>query len=266
MVEAALTLPLWIALFLCTLQLALLAQARLLSEYAAYQAARAGAVWGGDPAKMQDAAAFVLAPTACPSRHLVGGPLCKGVALGGELSRWARQGAGVVAMHGLSSDPALGFPGVHVHLLSPHWPTHHALFDQAGELHFDRFHGPGDERRDATLLTIQLQYWFELKIPFADRIVWSAWLAARKGGALLGVAPARPSGPELYRGEETPWVSERAWAAMLAEGAGASGRRNHFIPIVTHHTIRMQSNVSARFVRGCSCATGAGCTEECRAW
>lgn len=260
-VEAALTLPLWIALFLCTLQLALLAQARLLTEYAAYQAARAGIVWGGDPEKMQDAAAFVLAPTACPTRHPAGAMLCRAAAAS-EVPA-LRQAAAMAAIHGLSADPALGFPGAHVYLLNPHWPTHHHLFDRSGTLAFDRFDTEADERRDATLLTIQLLHWFELKIPFADRILWSAWIAARKGGALFGGTPAIPAGDELHRGPDNPWVSEGAWAAMRGAAAGAG---THFLPVVAHHTMRMQSDVSARFLRGCACAQGDGCTSTCKAW
>lgn len=298
MVEAAIVLPLWLALFLCALQLALLAQARLLAEYAAFQAARAGIVWNADPGRMRDAAAFVLAPTACPSRAPEALALCR-LPAGGGASPWGRQAAALAALHALSADEELGFPGVHVHILSPHWPTHGPLFDvgPGEELDFDLFEPLPELRRDATLLTIRLQYWLELKIPFADWILWSAWIAGRSGVELLGstsdplvgpqarapsilergatergllaaLAPGPPMGEEIHRGSAYPLLSGRAWGAMLASGFAGDhrSRRRYFIPIVTHHTMRMQSNVFARFVRGCACSTGAGCGGDCRAW
>lgn len=248
LVESAIVLPLWLLLFLCTLQLALLGRARLLTEYAAYRAARAGILWNGDPERMQRAAIQTLRSTACPTRVVEARTLC---------SLYATDG-GATALTALSADAYLAFPGVHVHILSPHWPSHGALFDLGGEeLDFDRF-GPEPERRDATLLTIQIQYWFELKIPFADGIVWNAWLATRKGISSLHAAEDE----EIHRGAYTP-VSARAWAAMREEGRTG---RVYFIPVVAHATLRMQSNFFARFIRDCSCFEGRGCSASCRAF
>lgn len=243
-VESAIVLPIWILLFLCTLQLALLGRARLLTEYAAFRAARAGILWNGDPARMQRAAIHVLRSTACPSRWPEAAPLCSLYRLDG----------GAAALEALSADAHLAFPGVHVHILSPHWPSHAALFDVGGEeLDFDRF-GPEPERRDATLLTVQLQYWFELEIPFADGILWHAWTTLT---SLLD-----REDEELHRGRYLP-VSTRAWEAMRSAG---QGRRGFFVPVVAHSTLRMQSNFFARFIRDCSCLEGSGCSASCRAW
>lgn len=243
-VEAAIVLPLWILLLLCTVQLALLGRARLLAEYAAYRAARAGILGNGDPERMQRAAIHALRSTACPSRFPAASPLCTAYALDG----------GTSALAALSSDAHLGFPGVHVYILSPHWPSHAHLFDVgAEELDFDRF-DPEPERRDATLLTVQLQYWFELKIPFADGILWRAFSA-------LLAHDARED-EEIHRGRYVP-LSARARAAMQS---AAADRRGYFVPVVAHATLRMQSNFFARFVRDCSCFEGSGCSADCRAW
>src|SRR2546430_15323235 len=48
MVEAAFVLPLTVALILCTIQITQLQQARVLVEYAAFNAARAGIVQNGN--------------------------------------------------------------------------------------------------------------------------------------------------------------------------------------------------------------------------
>ena len=249
LVESAIVLPVFLLLVLCAIQLALLGRARLLAEYAAYRAARAGILWNGDPRRMQAEAIRALASTACPTRIPSAHHLCTAYRIDGGRS----------ALEALSADPHLGFPGVHVHILSPHWPSHGRLFDVGGEeLDFDRF-GPEPERLDATLLTIQLQYWFELKIPFADGIVWSAWMAVRKlsGGT-------RP-GEEIHR-REYRTVSDRALQAMRDHGEGKRGTRAFFVPVVAHHTMRMQSNFFARFIRDCSCFEGSGCGAVCRAW
>ena len=248
LVESAIVLPLWLVLLLCTLQLALLGRARLLTEYATFRAARAGILWSGDPRRMQAEAVRTLAATACPSRLPEARSLCSFYAVDGGLS----------ALEALSADPHLAFPGAHVHILGPHWPSHGHLFDLGGEeLEFDRF-GPDPERLDSTLLTIQLQYWFELKIPLADGIVWTAWMAARKvGGARIE--------EEIHRGPYSP-ISARAWNAMREHGEGERGPRAFFVPLVAHHTMRMQSNFHARFIRDCSCFEGSGCNALCRAW
>src|SRR5438270_13349964 len=68
MVEAAFVLPLTVALILCTIQITQLQQARVLVEYAAFNAARAGIVQngnrgrGGTAGPMHDAAALSLLP------------------------------------------------------------------------------------------------------------------------------------------------------------------------------------------------------------
>src|SRR5947208_5083704 len=62
-VETAIILPLLTFMVLGIIQLTMIQQASLMTEYAAYQAARAGVVWNGDWHKMEDAAIVVLTPT-----------------------------------------------------------------------------------------------------------------------------------------------------------------------------------------------------------
>src|SRR5690348_1196855 len=62
-VEAALTLPLMVFLFLGILQLFLMLQARIMAEYAAFRATRAGSVRHGSCEAMTDAAILALLPT-----------------------------------------------------------------------------------------------------------------------------------------------------------------------------------------------------------
>src|SRR3954447_21437008 len=61
-VEGALAAPAVVMLGLGIVQLGLVQQARLLAQYAAFAAARAGVVWGAGDARMHDAAMLVLLP------------------------------------------------------------------------------------------------------------------------------------------------------------------------------------------------------------
>lgn len=311
-VEAAIVLPLCVVVLLALLQLGMLQHARILAEYAAYQAARAGIVHGGDPRRMEAATAFALAPTVCPTRLPAAGAVC---AMGEGDAPMLRQATAIAALTGVNAAARAagsGFPGMRVDILSPYWPAHARYFrvDGGREMDFDdqRDARPFPEEggaqpaadagyREATLLTIRLLYWYELKIPLGDFVIWSAW-AAQLAGRQLGGALSSPrvvfaAGPfgrrpgllehdgsraalvtllgmqmsnpfddtELHRGDYAP---VRAGDVTAMNAAAASGR--YLVPIVVHHTMRMQSNFRAEHVSGCSCSTGAGCTEVCRAW
>src|SRR5918998_1727054 len=62
-VEAALIMPLMVFMALGLIQLTMIQHAKLMTEYAAYQAARAGIVWNGNNERMHDAAIIALLPT-----------------------------------------------------------------------------------------------------------------------------------------------------------------------------------------------------------
>src|SRR5256885_13708138 len=62
-VESALVLPLMVFFALGVIQLTMVQHAKIMTEYAAYQAVRAGIVWNGNNERMHDAALFALLPT-----------------------------------------------------------------------------------------------------------------------------------------------------------------------------------------------------------
>jgi hypothetical protein len=63
MVESAIVIPLMTFMILGVLQLAMIQHARIMTEYAAFNAARAGIVWNADPWVMENAAIISLLPT-----------------------------------------------------------------------------------------------------------------------------------------------------------------------------------------------------------
>ena len=63
LVEAAIVMPLMTFLILGVIQLVMIEHARIMTEYAAFTAVRAGIVWNADPGVMQSAAIISLMPT-----------------------------------------------------------------------------------------------------------------------------------------------------------------------------------------------------------
>jgi hypothetical protein len=63
LVEAAIVMPLMTFLILGVIQLVMVQHAKIMTEYAAFTAARAGIVWNADPGIMQSAAIISLMPT-----------------------------------------------------------------------------------------------------------------------------------------------------------------------------------------------------------
>src|SRR5437762_7853682 len=120
MVEAAFVLPLTVALILCTIQITQLQQARVLVEYAAFNAARVGVVQNGNAGTdgatgpMHDAAALSLLPAQGRT---------DGIALA---QTWARFRAREVALR------ALGLPVVQVTVLNPRRADFHRFGQHLG--------------------------------------------------------------------------------------------------------------------------------------
>jgi hypothetical protein len=207
-VEAAIVLPAVVLLILMTLQLAMLQQARLLADYAAFAAARTGIVHNGDNGQgnrgtdgpMHDAAVFVLLPTY--------GRTDSFTALAATAARFKADDLALTAM---------GLPQVRVVVLNPvaaDFKTYGGHLD-GQEIDFDDVR-PG--ATDATQLSLQVRYLYELRVPLANKAIQGLWLAA------LAAAGTTPDGVDP--------------AALAA--AAAAGR--FFLPVTAFYSMRMQSN------------------------
>src|SRR5947208_809804 len=146
LVEAAFVLPAFVFLLLVALQLTQLQQARILADHAAFAAARAGIVMNGDPAKMRDAAVLAVLSGV--------GPTDGAVALARTLIRFKAEEAAL---------GAFGLEQMRVHVHNPVaqdfpvWGQH--LHGE--EIDFDDVR-PG--ATDATLLSLQIRWLYELKV------------------------------------------------------------------------------------------------------
>ena len=214
--EAVVVLPLFIFIVLGILQLTQIEQARLMTEYAAFSAVRAGVVWNGSNERMRDAALVALLPTFGRTDSA------------GELEQtWLREkvtdeqisalpwGA---APRAVSGTPLDGM--VRVDPIAP--PSSDELgriwnlpggddweeldFDGAYTYpearglsrHFDTFERP-DARDDsqelyrrANVLSIRVRYWYELRIPVANWFLFVCWYASQANAPLRG-AVDRPT-------------------------------------------------------------------------
>jgi len=206
MVEAAFVLPLTVALILCTIQITQLQQARVLVEYAAFNAARTGIVQNGNAGTdgvagpMHDAAALSLL-----SAH------GRTDGLGALAQTWARFRAREVALR------ALGLRVVQVTVLSPRRADFHRFGQHLGGQEID-FDDVRPEVVDANLLSVQVRYLAELRVPLANKLIHSLWLVSR-----------------LRAGDDVG-------ALALA---GKQGR--YFVPVEAFQTMRMQSNPFLRW-------------------
>jgi hypothetical protein len=249
-VEAALVLPAMVFLILCAVQLTLLQQARLLVEYAAFNAARAGVVHGMDNGQslgrsdgaMREAAVVSILPTF--------GRTDSFAALTQALAAFEARD---LAMR------ALGLPQVQVAVLNPH----DGDFDRFGQ-HLGRQEIDFDDARPAaqaaTLLSIQVRYLYELKVPFASRMVQSIWLASQvglldawRGWDLTSPRLGSQSGPDAT----TATTAAAAGRGSLPDGmpgglslrglALLSQAGRFYLPVNAWYTMRMQSNPYRKF-------------------
>lgn len=269
-VESALVLPLMVFLGLGLLQLTLMQQAKLMTEYAAYCAARSGIVWNGNTERMRDAALVALLPTlgrtdtppelartwtrarlqdemlrrlAWPTRDTVvpaavnGAPLFGLVRVDTVNPSWYSPVRSVWKLRSAMNWRELDFDGPDGYPQVPALETKLARFfnlalpDDAEETY-----------RKATVLSVRVRYWYEMRVPFANWLVFTAWWAANAGVTLGGslhqptkvTAPVR--GLEHQRGYATLYRQEMSVLRGLATG------RRYFLPLTATYSLRMQSN------------------------
>ena len=293
-VEAALILPLMVFFLLGILQLSMMQHAKLMTEYAAFQSARAGIVWNGHVGRMRDAAIMALLPTLGRTDDIqqTAATWQTMRSYDEALRSVMLAGAGGVTPPDVNGAPLFGV--VRVDTVSPNESS--VLQDiwklRGGpnweELDFDGVHGypevPGLQNyihhffnldapdpseatyRRATVLTIRLRYWYELRIPFANWVIFTSWFAANAGVGLSGSIdrptlepgtgmtnrsgdvsdlPDLVNGIRHERGFDTLATAEMRVLWALSQGSAGSGvlrGKRFFIPLTAGYSMRMQSN------------------------
>lgn len=123
-------------------------------------------------------------------------------------------------------------------------------FGSADEIDFDT-EDPGHAPR--TRLSLRVRYMYMLRVPFANWVIHSAWLAARAGQQLFGAVwnPQEREGETGFRSVAPLRSQRRNYAALLRgvveardlKAADKLSRMGVYMwPIYASHTMRMQSN------------------------
>jgi TadE-like protein len=243
LVEAAFILPAMIFLLLLTIQLTQLQQARIMVEYAAFSAARAGIVMNGNngasngfDGPMHDAAAVAILPTFGRTDT----PL-------NLAATWLRFKADEVLLK------PLGIPPLRVYVHNPVAGDFKTLGQHLNgqEIDFDDVRPAAAE---ATLLSLQVRYLYEMKVPFANKLIQTIWLAS-KAGLLQNWQGADWTSPRFasQRGPDAVGISRVAAVGRVVpdgtpegvrlSGLVAAGALNrYYLPVEAFYTMRMQSN------------------------
>lgn len=223
MVEAALTLPLTVFLILGTLQLFLMLQARILSEYAVFRATRAGSVNMADCRVMTHAAIAALLPSITATNT----PQRLGRAF--ELRRDNQYQPGNGERDGLHDRPIVWLVPS---LTNP--STSAGLDDATLRDAFDD-HTRVESRTD---LNTQMVFWYPMKIPFANWVMGRMFLAWFGGAAYTAQNP-------LLLTEQAQWNEATAQATLSTQMRNELQTRvlsgQYVAPIRTSYAMRMMT-------------------------
>ncbi|MBK7858357.1 MAG: pilus assembly protein [Archangiaceae bacterium] len=281
-------MPLMVFFALGLVQLAMVQQARLMTEYAGYCAARAGIVWNGSNERMHDAAVIALLPTLGKTsdraalgstwqyhqgldrlmqplpwgaaRAQVNGQSLTGMIRIDTISPQGGAAAGVWNQVNGAGWEELDFDGPETFPESSDLDSHvQRFFDLQGQ-------EPGqDAFRKATLLQIRLRYFYEMRVPFVNQVIFLAWYAANADVALSGAIDRSTTNKQNMLGKSgdarslrgrgkglwdplnrglfplTPTEMQVLWD--VSTGALPLGaERRYFLPLQATHSMRMQSN------------------------
>src|SRR3954462_9622637 len=139
-------------------------------EYAAFSAARTGIVKNGDngpsngfDGPMHDAAVYAILPTF------------------GRTDDWNHIATTLLRFKAedLVLKP-LGLSQVRIYVLSPNKSDFSALGQHLNGQEID-FDDVRPAAADATLLSLQVRYLYEMKVPFANKLIQTIWLASKAG-------------------------------------------------------------------------------------
>lgn len=243
--ESALVIPVMVFLILGILQLGTLHHARLMTEYAAYRAVRAGIVNGGDCETMKKAAYVAVLPTLGPPAS-------------GEVQGRVDTLVNVAKVHDaytLGSNveqnqryQQVDLERVRVEVLNPRRSQLGTLFASYGshmqgrELDYDDIRNA--QVIEANLLTVRITYFYEMRIPFANWQLHAFYMGreALNGLAMRGVnfTTQKVNGGSLTKHLEDQGAGQDDDHQKIRTLANS----NVFaIPVIATYSMRMQSNL-----------------------
>jgi len=165
-VETAIVMPLFTFLLLGLLQITLMHQARLMTRYAAYKAARAGSIDSAKMHRMEQAALSVLVPL-----------IAKNGGNGQAFNYHARQASEFVQSYQevKNNQDDIGLKWVEVTICSPNLQLLQDVGENGDEVGFDAkdtVTGQDWKTFDKTRLSIQVTFNYRMVVPFANMFIW----------------------------------------------------------------------------------------------
>ena len=236
-VETALTMPLLLFMVLGALQLFLLVQAKLMAQYAVFQAARVGSVNHGSCDVMTHAALLVLTPTV---RSFMG-PTLSGTP-GERLATAFRQIRlnNYGDTHGWSSSEAV----LWLVRESPRFPRDNLALAR------EEFDNPLRAGGTPVRLELRMIFWAPMVVPFAN------WVINRAQLAHLGLQPYLAQNP-LLPTQTARWGATgpfRLQPEVAQEYLFRSALTHYVFPIEVTATMRMMTQVKASAFATNNCA------------
>jgi hypothetical protein len=247
-VEAALTLPLTIFLILGTIQLFMMLQGRIMAEYAAFEAVRAGSRHHGDCEKMVQAGLAALLPNVVSylgSGTGGGSPAQKlGTAFrdryqGGDAKFTAKD-------YTKSSLGGASLAGESIFWMARPLPQN---VPSPEDRNFDApVQGGGGMR-----LEVRLVYWFPLRIPFAD------WVMTRMFMAHFGIQDYDAVNPLIPAEKKAGWTTGKSPPTLDAlirnKYQSMAGGQQYVFPIQATYGMRMMTPAQSQYFKKQNCGS-----------
>ena len=224
-VETALSMPLVLFCVLGSLQLFLMFNARILTQLAAYRAARAGSMNHGNCARMVDAALLQVIPAI--ESYMRPGPGTPGAKLAAAYSRRRLN-----AYNDQLSDggKVLTVTGTVVWLVRDVGPRPPPVGAGTADDDFDM--GLAPMRMEATVI-----FWFPMRIPFANWVMSKMILAHYNVQDYTNVNPLATPQTAQWRATSPQALN----AAIVAEMSTRMQRGEFVFPITANYTMRMMT-------------------------
>ncbi len=281
LVEGAIVLPAMTFLVIGIIQLVMIQHARVMTEYAAYQATRAGAVHNASRKMMLNGALVALLPTMGATDTVFGthdpfrdrrrpGIMQTWLKAKGLLLITQQVQCGIASLQHFLQDLAANVPGLTIPPFTPRVglvsidmvnPRQRDL--PQDELDFDCLSGicqgvPAQRARDLNRMAIRLRYNYRLRVPFANKFIHDAWLAAvygrRVDNRLIPVHDERLTQVSRPRQLSLREQIEIRVLRLLASGGNVLGFRFepiYMMPLETTYAMQMQSNLYRANLRNC---------------
>jgi hypothetical protein len=234
LVESLLVLPLVVFLLLGTLQLFMIFQAKIMAQYAAMRAVRAGALNRGSCDAMMRAAIASVLPTTADTSN-------------------AQKYKKALEQYGANLNLGTKVPLVEIYRESPTLAAvamgipYNAMFDTP-------LPPKGAQAPDPMTLKAGLLYWYRLRIPFADYVITRMFMAYWGLQAFTGVDPTMPIKTQSWPpGSPAPsnqevWPTGAIAATMLSFPNG-----QFFFPIQVRAAMRMMVPADSRYFDAPAC-------------